>query len=111
MHWNANNGKIYIDGNEFGRIQDVTFGGDSFDRSDEVLCSAKAADTCSFTVANASCYDSLNEIAGYAIKSDVSTIQEALNAIKKRIEELEKTQKTTSDLRASLRTLNYSREV
>ena len=111
MHWNASNGKIYINGNEFGTIQDVTFGGDTFDRSDEVLCSAKGTDTCSFTVANSSCYDGLTNVVNYAAKADVSSLQEQLRLLQERIDALTDKHKAPQGLRSALKTLCYEREV
>ena len=102
---------------------EVAFGGDIFNR-DNLYCYATSdcatgADTTAFTTKSVA-INSLGELTDYATKADEGswiqantyTITNSLSELQARIDALEKKlNPRVSGLRASLKTLNYSREL
>lgn len=87
--------------------------GDTFDRDANIVsyCSASVdgAASSDFTVAKS--IGGINYYDDFAVKSDVSTIQDAVLKLQEQMEELRRTDIKTSQLRNELKTLKYKREV
>ena len=132
------NGNMYINGNALPidvlgyttEEAEQAFGGDVFNRSvltaSNDCCFSAKADNCSIQA------DTLSELTGYAtagnsndwitaakaigVSASIDTVQSDLQEIQERINALEKSINTPmvnslKDLRSSLKTLTYTREV
>ena len=87
--------------------------GDSFNRDASIVnyCSASVDGAASSDFAVTKSISGINYYDDFAVKSDVSTIQDAVLKLQDQVEELRRTDIKISQLRNGLKTLRYKREV
>ena len=87
--------------------------GDTFNRDANIVsyCSSSVDSVTSSDFAVTKGINNINYYDDFAVKSDVSTIQDAVLKLQEQVEELRRVDIKTSQLRNGLKTLRYKREV